>query len=77
MALPKRRHSITRGKKRRTHWKIGARATVVCPQCKQKKLSHHICPSCGYYKGREVLTIEPVTERKKRREEKKKDRKKK
>ena len=70
MALPKRRHSITRGRKRRTHWKISAANLVICPQCKQRKLPHHICSTCGYYNGREVIKIETVAERKKRREKK-------
>ncbi|MDD5617680.1 MAG: 50S ribosomal protein L32 [Candidatus Omnitrophica bacterium] len=71
MALPKRRHSITRGKKRRTHWKVVVAQTAICPQCKQAKLPHHICPFCGYYKGVEVVKIETIAERKKRREKKK------
>lgn len=29
----------------------------VCPQCKEKKLSHMICKECGYYKGREVVDV--------------------
>jgi len=77
MALPKRRHSITRGRKRRTHWKISLTQTVACPQCKQRKLSHRICPFCGFYKGKEVIKIETVEERKKRREKKRERRKKK
>lgn len=76
MALPKRRHSIARGRRRRTHWKIITTQTVVCPQCKQDKLSHHICPSCGYYKGREVVKIETIEERKRRREKKNREEKK-
>ncbi len=76
MALPKRRHSVARGRKRRTHWKINLRQTIICPQCKQEKLPHHICPSCGYYKGKEVLKIETVAERKKRKEKKREKRKK-
>lgn len=76
MALPKRRHSIARGRRRRTHWKINLPQTVVCPQCKQKKLPHCVCPFCGFYKGREVIKIETVEERKKRREKKKERRKK-
>ncbi|MDD5006041.1 MAG: 50S ribosomal protein L32 [Candidatus Omnitrophica bacterium] len=73
MALPKRRHSITRGRRRRTHWKINATQTVVCPQCKQSKLPHHICQFCGYYNGREVIKIETIDERKRRREKKGKE----
>nr|MBN2278671.1 50S ribosomal protein L32 [candidate division Zixibacteria bacterium] len=54
MALPKRRHSRTRGRKRRTHWTLTAPNVVECTQCHQPKLSHHICPHCGYYKGEMV-----------------------
>jgi len=56
MALPKRRHSRARGRKRRTHWKLTAPNVVECPQCHQPKLSHHICPQCGFYKGEVVIT---------------------
>lgn len=54
MPLPKRRHSNQRTRKRRTHWKLQAATTATCPQCKQPKLPHRACPSCGYYKGRKV-----------------------
>ena len=30
-------------------------ALGVCPKCKEDKLSHTACPTCGYYKGRVVL----------------------
>ncbi|MCK4623550.1 MAG: 50S ribosomal protein L32 [Desulfuromonadales bacterium] len=56
MALPKRRISHSRGARRRTHWKLSAPTLVACPECGSKKLAHHICPSCGYYAGREVIT---------------------
>ena len=29
-----------------------------CPKCKEKKLAHTACPTCGYYKGRSVLNME-------------------
>ncbi|HHI02005.1 MAG TPA: 50S ribosomal protein L32 [candidate division Zixibacteria bacterium] len=56
MALPKRRHSRARGRKRRTNWKLSAPNIVECSQCHQPKLPHHICPYCGYYKGELVAT---------------------
>ncbi|MCB2231770.1 50S ribosomal protein L32 [bacterium] len=56
MPLPKRRHSPTRGRKRRTHWKITAPRVVTC-DCGESKLSHHVCPHCGEYKGRKLLNI--------------------
>ncbi len=55
MALPKRRHSRTRGRKRRTGWKLDAPNVIECENCHQSKLPHHICPHCGYYKGRQVI----------------------
>ncbi len=55
MALPKRRHSRARGRKRRTNWKITTVNVVECAHCHQARLPHHICPQCGYYDGREVF----------------------
>lgn len=56
MAHPKRRHSSSRGKKRRTNWKIEAPNVVGCKNCGAKKLQHFICPACGHYRGAEVIT---------------------
>ncbi|MDP2924316.1 MAG: 50S ribosomal protein L32 [Candidatus Omnitrophota bacterium] len=58
MAHPKRKHSRSRTLKKRTHKKIFAPALVECTQCRKLKPSHMICPFCGYYAGREVVTIE-------------------
>jgi large subunit ribosomal protein L32 len=52
MALPKRRHSNTRGRLRRTHYKLPKTGFSECPQCKQAKLPHRVCGNCGYYGGR-------------------------
>lgn len=30
---------------------------VACPQCKQMRQAHHACPTCGTYKGRQVLKM--------------------
>ena len=49
MAVPKRRHSSTRGKKRRTHWKLKAVGLNTCSHCSSPKQPHRICPTCGYY----------------------------
>ena len=56
MALPKRRQSKARGKKRRTHYKSNLISTVKCPQCGSTKLPHRACPNCGYYRGRPVVS---------------------
>ncbi|MDZ4723757.1 MAG: 50S ribosomal protein L32 [candidate division Zixibacteria bacterium] len=57
MPLPKRRHSRTRGRKRRTHWKLETVNVSSCPNCSQAKLPHHICPHCGFYRGRSVIAV--------------------
>jgi large subunit ribosomal protein L32 len=58
MANPKRRHSRQRRDKRRTNWKIKTNSLSVCPQCKSAKLPHRVCPTCGYYKGKEVVSVD-------------------
>lgn len=65
MALPKRRHSAQRGRKRRTHWKIKATNLIPCPQCKQLKIAHKVCLICGYYDGRQVIEIKVKAKKKK------------
>ena len=65
MALPKRRHSAQRGRKRRTHWKVKMAGLTPCPQCKQLKLAHRACVSCGYYDGRQVIEIKVKAKKKK------------
>ncbi len=57
MALPKRRHSSARRDTSRTHQKLAIRQTSTCLQCGQATLPHRVCPHCGYYKGRAVVTI--------------------
>ncbi|MDH7515369.1 MAG: 50S ribosomal protein L32 [Bacteroidota bacterium] len=56
MPNPKHRHSKTRTRKRRTHYKAERPATMVCPNCQETKLQHRICPNCGYYNGRSIIT---------------------
>lgn len=55
MAVPQRRQSKSRKNKRRSEWrKIAGPNLVECPQCHEKRLSHAMCPSCGFYKGKAV-----------------------
>ncbi len=54
MPLPKRRHSRQRGRKRRTHYKATVPSMIDCENCGEKKVIHHICPACGYYRGSQV-----------------------
>ena len=58
MAVPKRRTSKSKQRKRRTHKKIGAPQISLCPQCQELKLSHRVCMDCGYYDGEEIIQME-------------------
>ncbi len=60
MPNPKRRHSKARGRKRRTHDALKPAGTAECPQCREAKLPHRVCPHCGYYKGRPATEVEEI-----------------
>ena len=57
MAVPFRKVSNTRGRKRRTHYKISENATVKCPKCGAEVRPHRVCLACGTYKGKEKLRV--------------------
>ncbi|MCX5897354.1 MAG: 50S ribosomal protein L32 [Proteobacteria bacterium] len=57
MALPPKKHSKSRGRKRRTHDKLDQPSVSLCPQCKEPKRPHYACPHCGYYNNREVIAV--------------------
>lgn len=62
MALPKRRHSHSRTRKRRSHDALKAPGVSTCAGCGEPKLPHHLCPSCGMYKGRSVFSLDAEIE---------------
>jgi large subunit ribosomal protein L32 len=55
--LPKRKHSKGRTHRRRAHDALQARNMITCPNCGEMRLPHRVCPNCGYYKGREVVSM--------------------
>lgn len=57
-AVPFRKVSKTRGRKRRTHYTVSANATVTCPKCGEAVRPHRACKACGTYKGKEVVSKE-------------------
>lgn len=58
MPNPKHRHSKARRDRRRAHDHLQPPAQSECPSCHQPKLPHRVCPSCGMYQGRQVLSVE-------------------
>lgn len=59
MAVPKRKSGHARSAKRKAGQPKQKPATlVVCPNCQEAMQTHHVCRSCGYYKGKEVVKVE-------------------
>ncbi len=55
MPNPKRRHSKSRTRKRRAHFKTATPSLSTCANCGEPKLQHRACPNCGFYKGRTMF----------------------
>lgn len=66
MAHPKRKHSRSRGRKRRTHQGVSSPSLASCKQCQRPKPTHMICPFCGYYADKEVVEIKLKEKKKKK-----------
>ncbi len=58
MAVPKKKMSRSRTRRRKANWKVSAPTTVECQQCGAMHLPHRLCHECGSYKGREVIPVE-------------------
>ncbi len=63
MAQPKRRHSHARSRKRRAHYHLVEKGLSVCPNCKELKLPHRVCPNCFTYKGKVIIEAKEKEEK--------------
>ena len=61
MAHPKRKTSKQRKNKRRTHYKASLPTLAKCSNCGATVEYHHICPECGYYRGRLAISKEVIS----------------
>jgi len=57
MGVPKRRMSKMRLRTRKAANRAKAPQLAACAQCGAKVRPHRVCPSCGYYKGRQVVSV--------------------
>lgn len=55
MPNPKRRHSRARRDRRRTHDALDVMSASTCPNCGTSKMPHRVCPSCGFYRGKQTV----------------------
>jgi large subunit ribosomal protein L32 len=58
VAVPKRKLSKSRTARRRATWRLEAPTLGRCPQCRQLRPPHTVCPTCGTYRGRDILHLE-------------------
>jgi large subunit ribosomal protein L32 len=57
MAVPKRRTSVTKRNKRRSHDALRPPQWIACPQCSEPTLPHRVCSHCGTYRGRTLVEV--------------------
>jgi len=59
MAVPKQKKTRSKRDMRKSaNSKVKNATLAECPQCHEKKLPHHVCPHCGYYKGKQAVEVE-------------------
>ena len=57
MAHPKRKISKMRRDLRRTHYKLTAPNVQKCNNCGEPVIPHHVCGSCGFYRGQLAIDM--------------------
>jgi len=62
MPNPKRRHSHSRTRLRRSHDFLAKPHPGTCSVCGSPVQSHQICGFCGHYRGVEVIRMEAKEE---------------
>ena len=65
MAVPKRRTSRSKQGHRRSHHAVTPVQVQYCRQCNEPVLAHRVCPNCGFFQGRVVVTPEDEAKEKK------------
>jgi large subunit ribosomal protein L32 len=58
MAVPKKKTSKAKSRSRRaSNWTLARPASSTCPQCREVKRPHVVCPNCGWYGGRQAVDV--------------------
>ncbi len=59
MAVPRAKTSKAVTRRRRSiNMKLDAPQLVACNNCGNLVRPHHVCPKCGFYRGRQVISPE-------------------
>lgn len=57
MAVPKRKTSKMKIRSRKAANRYEGVQLSKCTSCDAPAVPHRVCPSCGMYKGKQVLTV--------------------
>ena len=57
MAVPKRKTTVSKRNKRRSHHKISSMNVVEDKKTGEYRISHHIDLKTGFYNGKKILDI--------------------
>lgn len=58
MAVPFRKTSKAAKNKRRSHLALSAQTIIACNNCGAMIKPHRVCRECGFYKGKEAITVD-------------------
>jgi len=73
MGLPSKRRTKQQKRERASHFALVEVGLTTCGHCKKKMLPHHVCPHCGYYRGRQVIKKDLFSKKKGKERNKKKE----
>ncbi len=57
MPVPARKKSEASGRRRRSHDALTKKVIPACPQCSAPVKPHNACLTCGFYGGKQVITV--------------------
>ncbi|MFP5310741.1 MAG: 50S ribosomal protein L32 [Actinomycetes bacterium] len=59
MAVPKRKLSRSRTRRRKAQWlKMSKPTNASCARCKTPIRPHTVCGTCGFYAGKQVVEVD-------------------
>ena len=59
MAVPKKKTSKAKGRSRQAaNWRLSRPSRSLCPRCGVVKVPHVVCPTCGWYHGRQAVEVD-------------------
>ena len=60
MCVPKNKTSRHKKGSRRSHHHATTMAYSKCSNCGELKLNHRVCPECGHYNKKQVITTDEL-----------------